>query len=94
MGREREMEMWKRWECGRKGMWRYGKERIMGIWIGLWEERANRNMGTKEKWIGRESGKERKCGGGEREVYRKGIWVYGRKGMEDESVYWKERNMG
>ena len=80
MGREREngnmgrMGVWEGRECG-DTVWEggNGKEGIMGIW----EERANGIMGTKEKWIGRESGKERECEGGEREVESKGMWPVG-----------------
>ena len=65
-------------------------------------------MGTEEKWIGRESGKERRCGGGEREVERKGMWdmgereckikgYVGRKGIWDRkfgNAIWGERGYG
>ena len=71
-------EMWKEREKEGRGQ---GKEWIMGIW---------EYMGRKDKWeygdkgkMDRKGkcGKERECGGGEREVERKGMWVYGRKGM-------------
>ena len=74
----------------------YGKRGDTGIWEerangnigtsmkfgkkGKGKEEDDRRYGDKEKWMGRESGKKRKCGGGEREVERKRMWVYRRKG--------------
>ena len=80
------MEIWEGLECGKEGNVAISEGRVMGrkgLWPPLWEygKKEQWEYGDKGKMDRKGNGKERECGGGEREVERKGMWVYGRKGM-------------